>query len=79
MGCKTFLHIFTSPSSAKADIALPADENTPAPAPRRKVSKKKPARKSVAAILGMIKVTPRAIAYACVQVSPAYCYCMILY
>ena len=67
-----------SPSSAKADIALPADENTPAPAPHRKASKKKPVRKSVAAILGMIKVTPRAIAYACVQVSTVYCYCMML-
>lgn len=66
-----------SPSSAKADIALPADENTPAPAPHRKVSKKKPVRKSVAAILGMTKVTPRAIAYACVQVSMV-CHCMML-
>lgn len=79
IACKTFLHIFTSPSSAKANIALPADENTPAPAPRRKASKNKPARKSVAAILGLIKVTPRAIAYACVQVSTAYCYCMMLF
>jgi hypothetical protein len=62
-----------------ADIALPADENTPAPVPRRKSSKKKPARKSVAAILGMSKVTPRAIAYACVQVSIANCGCMMLF
>jgi hypothetical protein len=62
-----------------ADIALPADENTPVPAPRRKLSKKKPARKSVAAILGMSKVTPRAIAYVCVQVSIANFGCMMLF
>lgn len=67
-----------SPSSAKADISLPADENTPAPGPHRKASKKKSVRKSVATILGMTKVTPRAIAYACVQVSTAYYYCMML-
>lgn len=68
-----------SPSSAKADIALPADENTPAPAPRRKMSKKKPVRRSVAAILGMNKVTPRAIAYACVQVCMVYWHCKMLH
>ena len=68
-----------SPSSAKADIALTADENTPALGPHRKVLKKKTVRKSVAAILGMIKVTPRAIAFACVQVSTACCYSVILF
>ena len=71
---KTFKHIFTSPSSSH-DIAILGDdennaENRPPSKTRRTETGKTKAntRKAVAANLNMTRVTPRAIAYAAVQV-----------
>jgi hypothetical protein len=72
---KTFKHIFTSPSSSH-DISILDDEehnaeNMPPPKKTRRTETGKTkanTRKAVAANLHMTCVTPRAIAYAAVQV-----------
>jgi len=72
MSFKTFKHIFTSPSSVHDISALDQDdqtENVPPPKTCRTVTAKKNSHKAVAANLRMTCVTPRAIAYAAVQVS----------
>jgi hypothetical protein len=66
---KTFKHIYTSPSSSH-DISILDDdaENMPPKKIRRTETGKSNTRKAVAANLHMTRVTPRAIAYAAVQV-----------
>lgn len=63
---KTFKHIFTSPSSAKA-ISLDDENVSRPPKAARTSSSKKKVRKDVASGLQMTKVTPRALAYAATQ------------
>ena len=72
---KTFKHIFTSPSSSHDISILDNDEdnaeNIPPPKKTRRTETDKMkanTRKAVAANLHMTRVTPRAIAYAAVQV-----------
>jgi hypothetical protein len=72
---KTFKHIFTSPSSSHDISILNNGENNeenlpPSKKTRRTETGKTKAntRKAVAANLDMTRVTPRAIAYAAVQI-----------
>jgi hypothetical protein len=73
---QTFKHIFTSPSSSHDMPVLDNDENDPEnnQQPPKKTRRtaigktKANTRKAVAANLHMTRVTPRAIAYAAVQV-----------
>jgi hypothetical protein len=72
---KTFKHIFTSPSSSHNISILDDEEDNaenmlPSKKTRRTETGKTKAntRKAVAANLHMTRVTPRAIAYAAVQV-----------
>ncbi|KAF8872004.1 hypothetical protein BD779DRAFT_1453336 [Infundibulicybe gibba] len=68
---KTFQTLFTSPSSAQHTTHIASDDENTAPttpAPPRKKSKQPATRTNVATVLCMNgKVTPRAIAYAAVQ------------
>ncbi|KZP15450.1 hypothetical protein FIBSPDRAFT_750186, partial [Athelia psychrophila] len=62
---KAFKYLFTSPSSASEVTSNPQDSHRPTKRARTQTTS---TRSNVAALIGMDKVTPRAIAYVAVQV-----------
>lgn len=62
---KAFMYIFTSPTSAAEIEIVDDDEQPPAKRPRKSITA---TRSSVATLIGLQTVTPRAIAYVSVQV-----------
>ena len=67
---QAFKYIFTSPGSANSgDTVEDSDTDTEPPPKRQRGTSEKRTRSHVATLIGMKSVSPRAIAYAAVQVS----------
>jgi hypothetical protein len=71
--CQGFKFLFTSPSSAEeigSENDIVGAGQTSERQKRQKGSRKAPTRRNIANLLGIRSVSPRAIAYVAVQVSP---------